>query len=55
MYQWMESAARLDRYAIKTESSGAAFTVHYWGVNSRHFSNAPHKHSFFEICYVLHG
>ncbi|MFB5190668.1 AraC family transcriptional regulator [Alicyclobacillus fastidiosus] len=29
--------------------------VHYWGLEEAHFSNISHKHSFFEVCYVIHG
>ncbi|WAH40337.1 AraC family transcriptional regulator [Alicyclobacillus fastidiosus] len=29
--------------------------VHYWGLEQAHFSNISHKHSFFEVCYVLQG
>jgi len=55
MYHWIESETRLNRQAARIKSADAAFTVHYWGLDPRHFSNAPHKHSYFEICYVLGG
>jgi AraC-like DNA-binding protein/mannose-6-phosphate isomerase-like protein (cupin superfamily) len=55
LYHWIESEARLNRQAARITSADAAFTVHYWGLNPRHFSNSLHKHSFFEICYVLSG
>ncbi|MFD1676670.1 helix-turn-helix domain-containing protein [Alicyclobacillus fodiniaquatilis] len=32
-----------------------AFHVHYWGMDNRHLDNLLHKHSFFEICYVVSG
>lgn len=55
MYRWIESAERLNRYAFRPSAGEAAFTVHYWGANGKHHSNPLHKHSFFEICYVLDG
>ncbi|UUZ93646.1 AraC family ligand binding domain-containing protein [Paenibacillus sp. P25] len=55
MYEWIESELRLNRQAVRVEASGAVFLVHYWGVNACHYSNSLHKHSFFEICYVLNG
>jgi AraC family L-rhamnose operon transcriptional activator RhaR len=55
MYQWIESETWLSQYALRLKSADAVFTVHYWGVVEQHFSNSIHKHSFFEICYVLEG
>ncbi|BBH21993.1 putative HTH-type transcriptional regulator YfiF [Paenibacillus baekrokdamisoli] len=55
MYQWMASDRWLNQYALRLQSQGAVFTVHYWGADENHFSNLVHKHSFFEICYVLDG
>lgn len=55
MYRWKESEARLRRHAFDLRGSDAAFKVHYWGVSGRLISNPYHKHSFFEICYVLNG
>lgn len=55
MYQWVESSRWLNQFALRLKSQGAVFTVHYWGVEECHFSNPIHKHSFFEICYVLGG
>ncbi|WP_436235571.1 helix-turn-helix domain-containing protein [Paenibacillus sp. LjRoot153] len=37
------------------QGAEAVFKVHYWGVNPCLYDNQPHKHSFFEICYVLDG
>ncbi|MFD0712648.1 AraC family transcriptional regulator [Paenibacillus sp. GCM10027626] len=52
---WHESEARLNRYLYRPTAAEAAFTVHGWGLTPTHYSNALHKHSFFEICYVLDG
>jgi len=40
-----------------TQISGdlASFKIHYWGFMPLHYSNSLHRHSFFEICYVLEG
>ncbi|SEP10466.1 AraC family transcriptional regulator [Paenibacillus sp. OV219] len=55
MFLWNESDTWLNQYALRLKSSDAVFTVHYWGVNEQLTSNFLHKHSFFEICYVLGG
>jgi len=34
---------------------GLAFRIHNWGINWRHYSNPVHRHSFYEVCYVLEG
>ncbi|UVI28887.1 AraC family transcriptional regulator [Paenibacillus spongiae] len=52
---WQESASRLNRHAFRPAAADAVFTVHGWGMHQCHYSNPPHKHSFFEICYVLDG
>ena len=50
-----ETANRLNRSALLLPGPGVTFRVHYWGGNSKHFDNPVHKHSFFEVCYVLDG
>ncbi|WP_171655673.1 AraC family transcriptional regulator [Paenibacillus foliorum] len=37
------------------QGSGACFKVHYWGAHLSLSGNIPHKHSFYEICYILGG
>lgn len=39
----------------RIDQNGALFQVHYWGVNPKHYDNLLHKHSFFEVCYVVDG
>lgn len=34
---------------------GIAFRIHNWGIDWRHYSNPVHRHSFYEVCYVLEG
>lgn len=31
------------------------FKIHYWGINPEHYDNPLHKHSFYEVCYILDG
>ncbi|KKI90172.1 hypothetical protein WQ54_23250 [Bacillus sp. SA1-12] len=45
----------LNQYATRLIGEEICFKVHYWGVNPGHFNNILHKHSFFEVCYVLSG
>ncbi|PGY11914.1 AraC family transcriptional regulator [Bacillus sp. AFS031507] len=45
----------LNQYAMWTFGEEISFKVHYWGVNPGHFNNPVHRHSFFEVCYVLSG
>jgi AraC-like DNA-binding protein/uncharacterized cupin superfamily protein len=45
----------LNRHMTKLKGGSASFYVHYWGAKPEHKGNSPHTHSFFEICYVLHG
>jgi AraC-like DNA-binding protein/mannose-6-phosphate isomerase-like protein (cupin superfamily) len=45
----------LNQYALRPFGEEIAFKVHYWGVNPEHFNNPLHRHSFFEVCYVLSG
>lgn len=45
----------LNEYVHRIENNGAAFYVNYWGAILKHYDNLPHKHSFFEVCYVLDG
>ncbi|PYI54586.1 helix-turn-helix domain-containing protein [Paenibacillus flagellatus] len=45
----------LDAYALRPGDSRLGFAVHYWGITPRHYDNPVHKHSFYEICYVLDG
>jgi AraC family L-rhamnose operon transcriptional activator RhaR len=55
MYLGKETTSLLNEIATVLQTSEASFKVHYWGVNPQLFDNPIHKHSFFEICYVLAG
>ncbi len=45
----------LNRYADNLRGDQLSFYVHYWGAESRLTTNHLHKHSFFEVCYVVEG
>ncbi|MBU3113270.1 AraC family ligand binding domain-containing protein [Clostridium lacusfryxellense] len=37
-----------------TSDKKCAFNI-YWGIAPNHKTNLVHKHSFFEVCYILKG
>lgn len=47
--------AYLNESALRPENEFVSFQVLYWGFDPMHMDNPVHKHSFFEICYVLDG
>ncbi|NOV01230.1 AraC family transcriptional regulator [Paenibacillus planticolens] len=55
MYLCKETNAMLNEIATVIHGPDACFKIQYWGVNPCMFDNQPHKHSFFEVCYVLGG
>ncbi len=55
MYLIKESEARLNQLAVSLINKQVSFRVHYWGVDPCLTYNPVHRHSFFEICYVLDG
>jgi AraC-like DNA-binding protein/mannose-6-phosphate isomerase-like protein (cupin superfamily) len=55
MYKMKESEDRLNQHAVMLFGKDISFRVYYWGINSCHYDNPLHKHSFFEICYVMDG
>lgn len=55
MYQYKETYAMLNEALTVVHGAEAVFKVHYWGVDPCLYDNQPHKHSFFEICYILDG
>ncbi|MFB9328333.1 helix-turn-helix domain-containing protein [Paenibacillus aurantiacus] len=55
-YEIFEQAAHTLQTAVQTAADEQlAFVVHYWGAAKQHQTNSPHKHSFYEACYVLDG
>ncbi|MFC0472123.1 helix-turn-helix domain-containing protein [Halalkalibacter kiskunsagensis] len=55
MYLIKESESRLNQQAILLKSKDVSFRVHFWGIDPCLTYNPIHRHSFFEICYVLAG
>ncbi|WNR42714.1 AraC family transcriptional regulator [Paenibacillus roseipurpureus] len=45
----------LNETAVNLPGEDLGFKVHYWGAMPEHFDNPEHRHSFFEVCYVLTG
>ncbi|MFC3801292.1 helix-turn-helix domain-containing protein [Cohnella sp. GCM10012308] len=38
-----------------TGGDGVVFQIYNWGLDWQHYDNPVHRHSFYEICYVLDG
>ncbi|NIK79010.1 AraC-like DNA-binding protein/mannose-6-phosphate isomerase-like protein (cupin superfamily) [Paenibacillus castaneae] len=55
MYLCKETQSMLNEQALLLSGAGATFNVYYWGVNPQLFDNPIHRHSFFEVCYVMDG
>lgn len=55
MIDWSRAQTVLNEYVSIVRNGDAAFHVFYWGANARHMDNPVHRHSFFEVCYVLDG
>ncbi|OAS89265.1 MULTISPECIES: AraC family transcriptional regulator [Metabacillus] len=45
----------LNKYVHHLSFNEVAFHVHYWGVMPNHYNTLLHKHSFFEVCFVVDG
>jgi AraC-like DNA-binding protein/mannose-6-phosphate isomerase-like protein (cupin superfamily) len=45
----------LNSFASVLNQHSITFNVHYWGIDPHHLRNPLHKHSFYEICYVIEG
>jgi AraC-like DNA-binding protein/mannose-6-phosphate isomerase-like protein (cupin superfamily) len=50
-----DSISLLNEYAVNLCGKDLSFYVHYWGGERILFTNHVHKHSFFEICYIVDG
>jgi YesN/AraC family two-component response regulator len=53
--KYLSGKTSLNDYVQRLNQNGASFQVHYWGVMPKHYDNQLHKHSFFEVCYVVEG
>ncbi|GLX70485.1 helix-turn-helix transcriptional regulator [Paenibacillus glycanilyticus] len=45
----------LNEMINQCETSALTFRVHYWDWRQLHYSNHVHKHSFYEVCFVMSG
>lgn len=45
----------LNGVAGQLDLVGISFRVLYWGITPEHGDNPIHRHSFFEVCYVMDG
>ncbi|MEK8128268.1 AraC family transcriptional regulator [Paenibacillus filicis] len=52
---YKQANAILNQHAIDLSGEAVSFLVHYWGIMPEHFDNPVHRHSFFEVCYVMQG
>ncbi len=53
--KYLSGKTALNNYIQHVKQNGASFQTHYWGVMPKHYNNDLHKHSFFEVCYVVEG
>jgi AraC-like DNA-binding protein/mannose-6-phosphate isomerase-like protein (cupin superfamily) len=53
--KYLSGKTVLNNYVQYIKQNDASFQIHYWGVMPRHYNNQLHKHSFFEVCYVIEG
>jgi AraC-type DNA-binding domain-containing proteins len=53
--QLLNGTIVLNQKAAALTGKQVGITVHYWGAQAGHLNNKPHKHSFFEVCYILDG
>ncbi|MDN4075366.1 helix-turn-helix domain-containing protein [Fictibacillus terranigra] len=54
MYLCRESVTRLNQHLV-LKGQDVSFRINYWGVDPKLTYNPVHRHSSFEVCYVLHG
>ncbi|MCM3717770.1 AraC family transcriptional regulator [Fictibacillus phosphorivorans] len=54
MYLIKESVTRLNQHLL-IKGQDVTFRINYWGIDSKLTYNPVHRHSSFEICYVLKG
>ncbi|GHH99833.1 AraC family transcriptional regulator [Neobacillus kokaensis] len=55
MYNIHESETRLNQYAGLLRNQEVSFKVLHWGMETHLTYNPVHRHSFYEICYVMGG
>lgn len=52
---WEKRVMWLHEYAGKLSDGELTILIHYWGASLKHTNNILHKHSFFEVCYIVDG
>lgn len=55
IHQLVSGKTTLNKYVHDISQDGVTFHVHYWGVMPNHYNTLLHKHSFFEVCFVVDG
>lgn len=55
IHLYKRANAEMNHSLNHIEQAELAVHIHYWGFMPQHFDNTPHKHSFFEACYVMAG
>ncbi|SDN20722.1 AraC family transcriptional regulator, L-rhamnose operon transcriptional activator RhaR [Paenibacillus sp. yr247] len=55
MYLCKDTNSMLNEVVTVILGPAACFKIQYWGVDPCLFDNQPHKHSFFEVCYIIGG
>ncbi|WP_158301823.1 AraC family transcriptional regulator [Paenibacillus mesophilus] len=53
--RWLDAKRLLDSFDAEIGNRDVAFSIHYWGVSPNHKDNPVHRHSFFEVCFVVEG
>lgn len=54
-HDFRRANALLNQHISQIAGDEVSFRIHYWGFMPHHYNNSVHRHSFFEICYVLEG
>ncbi|MDM5336199.1 AraC family transcriptional regulator [Fictibacillus enclensis] len=52
---YLSGKISLNYFIHRLNQNGASFHIHYWGVMPNHYDTQWHKHSFFEVVYVIKG
>lgn len=55
MAVWEQAEKILNLHEIEISGKSFTFYIHNWGVVPKHFDNPIHRHSFYEIVYVVSG
>jgi AraC family transcriptional regulator, arabinose operon regulatory protein len=54
-FPFLHSPLYLNRSITLLSGPHIDFHIHYWGATASRFEHPVHKHSFFEVCYVVQG